>query len=250
MIVSEKMEKQGNWLFRLRGTLPLILLMFCGYAYWLSEAQAGEIFLKQQPYRYVYEMCCLLIGLSGFAIRVLTIGYTPGNTSGRNTRSQVADRLNTTGLYSIVRNPLYLGNFLMWLGVAMLTMNIWFIVAFCLFYWLYYERIIIAEESFLIRKFGDEYLGWAARTPCFVPRFSGYVKPTYTFSFKKVLKKEKNGIFALLLIFCIFDASERAIDGAFPKYMWLVWLTVFMALIYFSLKMVRIHTGWLNESGR
>ena len=51
--------------------------------------------------------------LSGFAAR---------NTSGRNTgQGQVADKLNTTGAYSLTRNPLYLGNALMWAAVAMLT---------------------------------------------------------------------------------------------------------------------------------
>ncbi|WP_317038972.1 hypothetical protein ACF3NR_05840 [Vaginella massiliensis] len=52
-------------------------------------------------------------------------------------------------MYSMVRQPLYLSNFLMWIAPAMLTGNFWFIVAFCLFYWVYYERFMYAEEQFL-----------------------------------------------------------------------------------------------------
>ncbi|MGB8874133.1 MAG: hypothetical protein WCC75_12145, partial [Desulfobaccales bacterium] len=45
-------------------------------------------------------------------------GLPPRGTSGRNTQGQVAETLNTTGIYSLVRNPLYLGNFLIWLGLS------------------------------------------------------------------------------------------------------------------------------------
>jgi len=82
----------------------------------------------------------------GLFIRAYAVGHTPANTSGRNTKEQLADELNTTGIYSMVRHPLYLGNFFMWLGAAVLTKNGWFIVAFILLYWIYYERIMFAEE--------------------------------------------------------------------------------------------------------
>src|SRR5690606_25761265 len=131
---------------------------------------------------------------------------TPKNTSGRNTHEgQVADTLNTTGIYSIVRHPLYLGNFLMWLGPALLTENLWFIIVFILSYWVYYERIMFAEEQFLARKFGEVYTKWADSVPAFIPKFRPFSKPDFPFSIKKVLKKEKNGLFALFFIFMVFD---------------------------------------------
>ena len=90
--------------------------------------------------------------------------------SGRNTvQGQIADELNTKGLYSIVRNPLYVGNYFLWLGIAMLTCNPWFIAIFTLIFWIYYERIVFAEEEFLRKKFGDAYLEWTVRTPIFIP---------------------------------------------------------------------------------
>src|SRR5690625_4190690 len=115
-------------------------------------------------------MFAVLVSIAGLSIRLVTIGFTSKNTSGRNTtEGQVADTLNTTGIYSTVRHPLYLGNFLMWLGIALWTGNFWFIISFCLFYWVYYERIMFAEESFLRKKFGDRYLEWAEQTPAFFP---------------------------------------------------------------------------------
>ena len=93
----------------------------------------------------------------------------------------------------------------MWLGVAMLTKNLWFIVAFVLLYWLYYERIMYAEENFLIEKFSDVYLKWALFTPAFIPSFKNYRKAEYPFCIKKVLKQEKKGLAAIFLIFWLFD---------------------------------------------
>jgi len=62
----------------------------------------------------------------GLGTRILTIGHTPQRTSGRNTKAQVAETLNTTGLYSMLRQPLYLGNFFMGLGLAFFA-HLWWL---------------------------------------------------------------------------------------------------------------------------
>ncbi len=100
----------------------------------------------------------------------LTVGFAPKNTSGRNTAAgQMADELNVTGIYSIVRHPLYVGNFFMWLGPVLFLRSVWFTIVFCLVYWLYYERIMFAEEQFLRRKFGDAYDKWSEKVKAFIP---------------------------------------------------------------------------------
>jgi hypothetical protein len=196
-------------------------------------------------------MACLAISLIGLGIRIYTVGHTPKNTSGRNTADgQVADTLNTNGIYSIVRHPLYLGNFLMWLGPALITGNFWFVVAFTLSYWVYYERIMYAEEQFLQNKFGTTYTNWAARTPAFIPDFKNFRKSDLPFSWKKVLKKEKNGLFALFLIFAVFDVSGELIENK-TQFNYFVLITcVFTALLYVILKRLKKNTNILDEVGR
>ncbi|MEI3590430.1 MAG: hypothetical protein V8Q44_05920 [Alistipes ihumii] len=67
-------------------------------------------------------MGCLLVSLFGLAIRIRTAGHTPDRTSGRNTaEGQVADEPNTTGIYSMMRNPLYVGDLFKWPGIALLS---------------------------------------------------------------------------------------------------------------------------------
>ena len=189
MAMKNEMEKQGVWLFRFRGTLPLIILVLgvCEYIITRIDNPTYVINGASSPQLIHYEILCFVVSLLGLAVRAFTVGYTPANTSGRNVAEQVADQLNTTGLYSVVRNPLYVGNFLMWLGIAMLTMNLWFIISFILLFWVYYERIIFAEEQFLTNKFGSVYTDWADKTPCFIPRLKGYVAPKLPFSWKKVI---------------------------------------------------------------
>lgn len=180
--------------------------------------------------------------------RNLTFNFI-GNTSGRNTHEgQVADTLNQTGIYSTVRHPLYLGNFLMWLGPALLTGNMWFVMAFILFYWIYYERIMFAEEQFLERKFGEVYTKWAASVPAFIPDFSKFRRPEVSFSIKKVLKKEKNGLFALFLIFGVFDFIGEWLNNHAHFNILIIAGIVITMLMYVVLKFIKSKTSLLNES--
>ena len=250
MALQEEFEKRGVWLFRYRSTLPLIILFIGTILYLRTEIYPGTFFLEGTPYEIYYESFCLLVSLIGLVIRIYTVGHTPKNTSGRNVKGQLADSLNTTGIYSMVRHPLYLGNFFMWLGVGLLTGNLWFIITFCLFYWLYYERIMFAEEQFLRRKFGEIYIKWSQNIPAFIPKFKNFVKPNIKFSWKKVLKKEKNGLAAVFLIFSAFNISGELIEKTTNYNYFLIICSIITLLLYVVLKYLKKYTDVLNEEGR
>lgn len=250
MALQEEFEKQGAWLFRYRGELPIIILLIGYVLYLRTELYSDTFFLREAPFEKYYEIFCLSFSLIGLGIRVYTVGHTPTNTSGRNTKEQLADTLNTTGIYSIVRHPLYLGNFFMWLGPAMLTANLWFIVTFCFFYWIYYERIMFAEEQFLRRKFGNTYTEWAKVVPAFVPKLNNFIPSKLPFSIKKVLKKEKNGLVATFLIFCAFDLSGELITNETNYNYFLMASCILTILIYGVLKILKKKTAILDEAGR
>jgi protein-S-isoprenylcysteine O-methyltransferase Ste14 len=250
MALQEDFEKQGNWLFKNRGNIPLIIVFFGILIFIWTERHPGNYWMKGEGIRDIYLYFCLLISLIGLGIRVFTVGYTPANTSGRNTKTQLADDLNTTGIYSMVRHPLYLGNFFMWLGPVLLTGHFWFVITVCLFYWIYYERIMFSEEQFLRRKFGEFYLEWASRVPAFIPDLKGYVKPGLDFSWKKVLKKEKNGLALVFLIFCMMDVAGVLIRKENHFNYFLIACTALTIVLYFVLKYLKYRTNLLNEEGR
>jgi protein-S-isoprenylcysteine O-methyltransferase Ste14 len=250
MALQEELESQGNFLFKYRGTFPLIILVI-GYAVYLwtkthNDFAAWSGYFSEDTYMYF----CLLVAFFGLYIRIYTVGHTPANTSGRNTAGQLADTLNSSGIYSTVRHPLYLGNFFMWLGVAMLTFNLWFIVAFVFVYWVYYERIMFAEEQFLRKKFGATYTSWAAVTPAFWPSFKKFVKPNLPFSWKKVLKKEKNGLAAVFMLFFFFYATGQYFTGQPISNMFWAYGCVVSIVLYFILKYFKKYTKVFDEEGR
>jgi protein-S-isoprenylcysteine O-methyltransferase Ste14 len=248
MALIEELEDQGNVLFKYRSYIPLVFLLsgLAVFSYKISN--------KTYPNNtFDYWIFCLLVAFLGLLIRIYTVGHTPVNTSGRNTNEgQVAAELNQTGIYSIVRHPLYLGNFFMWLGVAMLTADFWYIIAFMFMYWVYYERIMFAEEAFLRRKFSDSYLNWAADKPAFIPKLKMPTKAKYPFSIKKVLKKEKNGVAAVFLLFYLFEILGDYLNwGEFQfKATFWFWGFVISAVIYLILKFIKKYTHILEEEGR
>jgi protein-S-isoprenylcysteine O-methyltransferase Ste14 len=113
MALVHEFEKTGNWLFKRRSWLPGILIVSGLILMYYVNRQA-ILFSPEE------ELVFLGISLFGQAIRAVTVGYAPQNTSGRNTvNGQIADELNVTGIYSLLRHPLYLGNYFMWLGPSL-----------------------------------------------------------------------------------------------------------------------------------
>jgi protein-S-isoprenylcysteine O-methyltransferase Ste14 len=250
MELVKELDKQGNFLFRHRGILPLLIIL-PGLSVFvfvnLEKARSHTNDFPEQGYQYL----CLCVALLGLVIRALAVGYAQKNTSGRNTQHQVADHLNTSGMYSIVRHPLYLGNFFMWLGIALLTQHTWFTVAFVLLYWFYYERIMYAEEQYIKTKFGETFSDWAARTPAIVPNIFQWHNPDLGFSFRKVLRQEKNGFAAIFILFFLFDTIAEYIvlgDVQFRHGEWLILFTA-SSVLYIILKYLKNHTNLLNAEG-
>lgn len=240
MALQEDMRQQGNWLFKYRSYLPLFILVIGLALYILKELNIDFILGQETTGEYIYNSICLFIGLFGLYIRFHVVGYAAENTSGKNTAEQKADTVNSTGFYSIVRHPLYLGNFLMWLSAAMLIANIWFILVFCLVYWVYYERIMYAEEAYLRDKFGDSYLNWANTVPTFFPRCKNYRKPSLPFNWMKAIKSEKNSFAALTLIFCLFDIIGQIIIQRYNFNYVFIGLSIFSLLMYVVIKILKV----------
>jgi len=193
MSLKNELLNSGNWLFKHRSYLPLIILPFLFYTLFTSAGRSFNLLFYSG----------LSISLLGEFVRIITVAYVPAGTSGRNTKQQKANSLNRTGIYSIVRHPLYLGNFLIFLGPFILTGNIYAIIIYALLFWIYYERIMYAEETFLISKFGIEYDNWSSKTPAFIPNFSSFTPTKSIFSFRKVIEREYSGIYGLCVIFTL-----------------------------------------------
>jgi protein-S-isoprenylcysteine O-methyltransferase Ste14 len=239
MTLRDELLRSGNWLFRWRSYVPLLFLPVLVFSMRDFHRRLDSDLADE-----IWELGCLLVAACGMAIRALAVGHAPAGTSGRTTRRQRADVLNTTGLYSVMRHPLYLGNFVIWMGLALFAHTWWLVLIVALAFWLYYERIIYAEEEFLRAKFGAEFQRWADATPCFLPSFRRWQPPALPFSWKSVLAREYSTLFATILTFFFLEVTGDYFDGELPHVDvgWIV-LTSLGAVAFLVLR-------WMKRSGR
>jgi len=246
MALVQSFEKQGNFLFKYRGQFPVLLFILSVPFIYLTDYT-----LINYREHNIFMFTAISISVLGFLVRFYTIGTTPKGTSGRNTKEQVADVLNSSGMYSMVRHPLYLGNYLIWLGISLASFNIFFVVIMSLLFWIYYERIMFAEERFLERKFGDDYLNWASKLPAFLPSMLNFKKSDTNFSIITVLRREYASVLAAVVGFTFievlrtyFSTNNWSISDCTVE---ILVGTIVLVLILRSLKH---YTSLLEEKGR
>jgi len=251
MQLYDLLVRQGERLFRYRSFLPFLFAI--PFAAALSKAQWLETAYGDRV-DDIYDWSCVAICAAGAAIRWAVAGTVPRRTSGRNTaKGQVADSLNTTGVYSVVRHPLYLGNFLMFLGVI-LTPGVWWLALFgSVAYWAYYERIMLAEEAFLRGRFGETFVAWAERTPAVIPALSKWIPSALSYSWRTALKREYLSVLSLLAALAALDYLEDAAAVGLSAVEWegdttLPFLTAFAACVV--IRMLRKNTRLLSVPGR
>ena len=248
MRLTDHMSRSGTRLFRWRSYLPLVLLPLLIDAAFRGkqvEAALGE------AWGGAFELACIGMVMFGQGLRVLTVGQVPRGTSGRNVSGQLAEALNTTGIYSVVRNPLYLANCIMYLGVALFSQSLIAALVVALVLLPYYERIIAAEEVFLSAKFGAVYDDWAARTPAIVPRLSGWVPSSLAFSWRTVIRREQASVYGAVVALYLLELGLQTLgpgaEPMSPLWQWALGIATVLEVTAFLLKR---HTRLLSVEGR
>jgi len=137
------MEALGRFLFRWRSFTPVPLLLVAAPLVWRGRGPASPLWLAGG----------LLLCLLGQALRAWVLGQVPDGTSGQNEKL-IAVSLNTKGPYARTRNPLYLGNLAITLGLCLVAHSPALLVAAAALFALQYRAIIAAEEDFLRSRFG------------------------------------------------------------------------------------------------
>ena len=100
---------------------------------------------------------------------VIGCGVAAAGTVTRR-RSRTVQRLVTYGVFAWMRNPLYVGNFLIWIGFTVISGVYWFLPVAMVLFAVEYTLIVRYEEGVLESIFGGEYLAYKARIPRWFPR--------------------------------------------------------------------------------
>jgi protein-S-isoprenylcysteine O-methyltransferase Ste14 len=228
MTILDQFVKDGDRLFRWRSYFPLVLAPVL-----LAAAVADPPSFPSLAVERAWKLAAALVALAGLALRAWAVGTAPEGTSERSTTNPRASQLRTTGLYSMLRHPLYLANGLMATGIALFP-GVWYLpVLVALAAVLYYERIAAREEQFLAGEFGDEFRAWAARVPAVIPAFSGRVPSATPMSWRKVLRGEFHGLLVIAAGLWLLDlAAGRARTGRWTADALWTWALAVSAVLF------------------
>ena len=109
--------------------------------------------------------------------------------------------LTMHGPYAYTRNPLYLGSFVMALGISIAGGEYWLLVPFALFYAAFYYPSMKAEEVELLAGHGQDFAAYASRVPFFIPRLRSVQRAAPGFTWSRVIQNgEHRNVFGLLLV--------------------------------------------------
>ena len=139
-----------RWVYRYRGILlatPLLLALFFDF----HESES----------RLLWPIGIVLV-LLGTGIRVLAQQHI-------HHRIKARQDLTTTGLYSIIRNPLYVANTVLCLGAVVVSRELWFVQIMLLYCCGLYELVVRYEEVCLLKEYGEPYRKYLFGVPRWFP---------------------------------------------------------------------------------
>lgn len=206
---QQELARSGEALFKVRGNY-LIGVILIGAAIAYGSGALGPFATPSANWAWFW--LSLAVASAGALVRIVTSGYAALGTSGVTKDAPAAAELNTTGPYSLVRNPLYVGRILNFTGLAMLSGSWVYGALVFLISVLVYERISVFEEEFLRKQFGEAHARWAEKVPFLLPRLSGWVEPKYPFWIRRCIKREDKKVFLLLTAPLLYDFARRGFD--------------------------------------
>jgi protein-S-isoprenylcysteine O-methyltransferase Ste14 len=142
------------------------------------------------------------VALSGELIRIWSVGFAGSET--RTTSGVGGTYLVTQGPYAIVRNPLYVGNILLYVGIGIMSMALFpYLQIFALLFFVFqYYCIILAEEEYLSGKFTGTFSQYKQSVNRFIPWFNNIpenIKSNLVFNLNAGLKSERRSLQAFLI---------------------------------------------------
>jgi len=147
-----------NFIFKNRGIIPVPIVLY--------------LIFSSNPGIYSHSFLGFFLILLGESLRINSVRYAGGKT--RSVHLKSSD-LATNGPYAYVRNPIYIGNTLIWCGTVLLS-NTPFLLPTVLFIFIFfsleYNVIISLEEEYLSKEYGNQYLKYKKNVPKLIPRFS------------------------------------------------------------------------------
>ncbi|MDR6756965.1 protein-S-isoprenylcysteine O-methyltransferase Ste14 [Mycoplana sp. BE70] len=216
----------GNFFFKYRNQLfPAIIVALFLLA---PPVAHGSTAVEQ-----VSAIVAILLVLAGLGLRATVIGYAYIQRGGLNKRVYAKD-LVTEGMFGVCRNPLYVGNMLIYSGVFLFSGNPLAVVLGIGLFAFLYQCIVLAEEEFLEKKFGDAYRAYCRDVPRWALRLRRFRSATegMAFNVRRVIAKDYSTMSATLITLLVIEFYRAALnEGLTQSLPYLAVLAGLLALI-------------------
>jgi protein-S-isoprenylcysteine O-methyltransferase Ste14 len=197
----------GNFLFTGRNHIfPLVFLA-------IAAVSAPRAPFGSERADLALDAIGIGVALAGQTLRAVVIGLAYIRRGGKGKRIH-ADTLVQDGFFAHSRNPLYLGNMMVFLGLFLvLNSRLGYAVGVPFFY-LAYLSITLAEEDYLRKQFGEPYVAYCRRVNRFVPSVHGLGATLRSMSFDwgRLVRKEYGSTFlwiTTVLGLLLWEAAAR-----------------------------------------
>jgi protein-S-isoprenylcysteine O-methyltransferase Ste14 len=201
----DTLRRLGGWLFRYRTSIPLpiaLALLFVPAPGSLSPLSTS-----------LFPLGVLSVAV-GEAVRLWAVHHI-GTIS--RTRSDRLGPLVDGGPFALVRNPLYLGNILLWLGFALSARLLWLAPGIVVLLGFEYHAIVRWEETLLSERLGDSYRRYLERVPRWIPSFSdARTNPpentpgsTHVFSWRDTFYSERGTLMAIAVGYVLLAVKSK-----------------------------------------
>ncbi len=174
----------GRKLFRARDYTPVPFLIL-------------TLLFERPKVGFVALGCFLMI--VGELIRIYSVSFIGGIS--RTRKGTLGGKLVVDGAFQWVRNPLYVGNFFIIMGVCVFSSVPWLMFTGAAFFMVQYYFIVAYEETLLEERFGEEFRVYKMNVPAWIPRqlpdLDDIVWPA---SFSPALRSEKRTLMAIVAV--------------------------------------------------
>ncbi|MBI1275906.1 phospholipid methyltransferase [bacterium] len=208
------MVRIGNSFFRHRNrSFPAIIFILYVLAVPVDTVFGSEML------EHIKDGFAILLALLGLMIRGTVIGFAYIKRGGLN-KKVYAENLVTEGMFALCRNPLYVGNMLLYAGVFLMHGNLAVMLAGIGFFAFIYQCIIYAEEAYLLEKFGDAYRAYCKDVPRWWITFSrfGMATSDMEFNLGRVIEKDYPTITTTIAIIAMTEFYEEIGEASLAQH--------------------------------
>ncbi len=213
---------------KIDGTMMVLTIVLTGFLYFFSILYTQNIFWDN-----LLNFVGMILILKGTYLRMAARGY-------KKEFSQKGQDLVVDGLYTLTRNPMYLGTYLIGAGFVLVVWPWWFLIIFSVLFFVRFNVQMVKEEAHLKKLFGAKYEKYCQTTPRFFPTLKALInlKATKIFPWKMCWStKERLGLLgwpALAFVLELLQgyAMHSVIDFARVFYVF------FAAILVFALGLV------------